>query len=130
MVPQDLRFTQHHIWCRLEQDGTVTLGATEYALRSVGDIIYVDLPDVDDDVLIEVPFGEIEGVDGVHDLLSPFDGVVRKVNAENVYDPDRILEDPYGQGWLISLQPEKPPSLDNLLSASDYEQLVKKKRKR
>jgi len=129
VVPEDLNYTSHDVWCRIEEDGAVTIGVTEYALRSVGEIIYIDLPDVEDDVLTEVPFGEIEGTKAIHELFSPFDGVVKKVNAERVYDPDALPKDPYQAGWLIRLQPDKPPSTANLLSAADYEKNVRKRRR-
>ena len=108
MVPENLRYAATHEWCRLDGD-VVVIGVTEHGLALLGGIIYVELPEEKDDVLHEVPFGEIEGTRDVRDLNSPFDGVVLQVNNRVVQNPDVLLKDPYEEGWLIRLKPDSPP---------------------
>ncbi len=127
MIPEQLRCTATHEWCRLEGQ-SVVIGVTENALATIGNLIYVELPAVGDDVLKEVPFGEIEGTSEVKDLNSPFDGVVEAVNSKVVLNPDALVKDPYGEGWLIRLKPDSVASLENLLSASDYEDHQRKRK--
>ena len=127
MVPEQMRYAQTHEWCRLDGEFLV-IGVTENAIRPLGDLIYVELPENDDDVLIEVPFGEIEGSRGSKDLTSPVDGRVAEVNSRIVLNPEILNKDPYGDGWLVKLKAEGPISLDNLLSASDYEDFVRKRK--
>jgi glycine cleavage system H protein len=106
----------------------VVIGVTEHAVAPVGNIIYIELPEAGDDVLHEVPFGEIEGTQNIKDLISPFDGVVQAVNSAVVLKPETLMKDPYEEGWLIRLKPDSPASFENLLSAADYEEQLRKRR--
>jgi glycine cleavage system H protein len=108
----------------------VVIGVTEHGVGPVGNVIYVELPEVGDDVLHEVPFGEIEGARGVKDLVSPFDGMVEAVNGAVVLKPDMLMKDPYETGWLIRLKPDSPAAFENLLSAADYGEQLRKRRSR
>ena len=127
MVPEDLKYTPTHEWCRIEGD-VATIGVTEVALKDLGSVIYVSLPDQDADVLEEISFGEIEGMEGTTDILSPFDGAVEAVNTRVAHNPDLVAEDPYDAGWLIKLRLDEPAEVEGLLSAEEYEQIAKKRR--
>lgn len=127
MVPESLRYMPTHEWCA-PAEGMVTIGVTEYATGSLGEIVCVDLPGKGDDVLCEVPFGELTGTDGTMDLRAPVDGTVAAVNEGAVHNPELVTGAPYGEGWLIRLRPLKEMNLDHLLSAEEYEQTAKKRR--
>jgi glycine cleavage system H protein len=127
MVPENLRFLPTHEWCRPAGE-FVLIGVSEFAVGPLGSVIYIDLPEVGDDVLREVPFGEIEGTTDVKDLRSPFDGKIQEVNNRVVLNPEILLKDPYEQGWLIKLKPDTSPQFDNLLSSADYEELMRKRK--
>ena len=127
MVPENLRYATTHEWCRLDGD-MVIIGVTEHGVAALGGIIYVELPEEKEDVLHELPFGEIEGTRDVRDLSSPFDGVVLQVNSRVVQNPDVLLKDPYEEGWLVRLKPDSPASLDNLLSPADYAERTRKRK--
>lgn len=127
MAPENLRYTQTHEWCA-EQKGIITIGVTEHGVSTVGQIIYIDLPENGADVLHEVPVGELEGLDNKKTLLSPFDGVIVEINERAVYDPGLVTETPYEKGWLIRLKPLKPAPMKDLLSANEYEQMIRKRR--
>lgn len=126
MVPEDLKFSPEHAWCRRDGDNLL-IGITEYGVKSLGDVVYVDLPDVEDDVLKEIPFGEIEGTDGDVNLRCPVDGKVIEINGSLSTTPEILLKDPYRSGWLMKLKPDSPAAMDNLLSASEYEALANRK---
>ncbi len=126
MVPEQLRYTPTHEWCRMDGQ-TVVIGVTDHGVAPVGNVIYVELPEAGDDVLHEVPFGEVEGTRNVKDLVSPFDGVVEAVNSAVVLRPEVLMKEPY-ESWLIRLKPDSPASFENLLSASDYEDQLRKRR--
>ncbi|MGD1002804.1 MAG: glycine cleavage system protein H [Candidatus Brocadiia bacterium] len=126
MVPEQLRYTPTHEWCRMDGQ-TVVIGVTDHGVAPVGNVIYVELPEAGDDVLHEVPFGEIEGTRNVKDLVSPFDGVVEAVNSAVVLKPEVLMKEPY-ESWLIRLKPDSPASFENLLSAADYEDHLRKRR--
>jgi len=129
MVPEHLRYAPTHEWCKLDgQD--IIIGVTAHAIASLGELIYVELAEVDDDVLVEVPFGEIEGLRDLKDLISPADGRVVEVNKRVVLSPELLVKDPYGEGWLIRLRRDAAVALDNLLSAAAYEALLRKRRSR
>jgi len=126
MVPEELRYTPTHEWCRMDGQ-IVVIGVTDHGVAPVGNVIYVELPEAGDDVLHEVPFGEIEGTRNMKDLVSPFDGVVEAVNSAVVLKPEVLMKEPY-ESWLIRLKPDSPASFENLLSATDYEDQLRKRR--
>jgi glycine cleavage system H protein len=126
MVPEELRYTPTHEWCRMDGQ-IVVIGVTDHGVAPAGNVIYVELPEAGDDVLHEVPFGEIEGTRNVKDLVSPFDGVVEAVNSAVVLKPEVLMKEPY-ESWLIRLKPDSPASFENLLSATDYEDQLRKRR--
>lgn len=129
MLPTDVRYLPTHEWCR-QEEGAVKIGLTPQGVASLGDIVFVELPEVGDDVLHEVPFGEIEGTLNVRDVSSPIDGMVVTVNPKLSQTPELLSKDPFGEGWLLRVRPEGAPKLENTLTAADYDTLLKKLRPR
>jgi len=125
MVPDDLKFTKKHEWIRVDGDkGTV--GISDYAQGELGDIVFVELPQVRAKVKQMKPFGTIEAVKAVTDLYAPVSGEILETNPELKDKPETINSDPYGDGWIIKLRIEDPGELENLLSPADYEKLLEK----
>ena len=119
-VPEELQYTRSHEWVRTEDD-TATIGITDYAQEELGDIVYVELPEEGATFDTGDSFGTVESVKAVSDLYSPVGGEVVGVNEALNDSPEKINEDPYGDGWLIKLRVSDE---GDLLSASDYEQLL------
>jgi len=125
-IPDDLHYTKEHEWVRVEPDGTVTIGITDYAQSQLGDIVFVELPKADDEpeVARDEAFAVVESVKAASDIYSPVSGKVIEVNDELPASPNVINEDPYGDGWLVRLQPNNVADVEELLSAEAYEELV------
>lgn len=124
MYPADLKYSKDHEWIRVEGNrGTV--GITFYAQESLGDVVYVDLPQVGDEVAAGESFGTVESVKSVSDLYAPVSGKVVEVNQEVIDHPDLINKDPYGDGWLIVVEMSDPGELDDLMDSKAYEEMVK-----
>ena len=122
MVPDDVRFTREHEWVREAADGTIVFGITDYAQDALGDIVFVDLPDVGASVTAHAPCGEVESTKSVSELYSPVSGEVVAVNASLSDAPDTVNSDPYGGGWMLEVRPTAP--LEGLLSAAEYRALI------
>ncbi|WP_237221396.1 glycine cleavage system protein GcvH [Rothia nasimurium] len=121
-VPADLKYTKEHEWVgALTADGTVRVGVTDHAQDALGDVVYVDLPEVGETLEAEATFGEIESTKSVSDLFAPVSGEVVAVNEDLADSPETVNSDPYGAGWLIEVRPANEADLDGLLSAADYE---------
>jgi glycine cleavage system H protein len=120
-VPEELQYTRSHEWVRTEGD-TATVGITDYAQDELGDIVFVELPEEGATFDAGDSFGAVESVKAVSDLYTPVGGEVVEVNEALNDSPEKINEDPYGDGWIIKLRVSDE---GNLLSASDYEQLLK-----
>jgi len=103
-IPADLRYTPEHEWVRLTGDGTVRVGITDFAQSSLGDVVYVQLPDVGSEVTAGESFGEVESTKSVSDLYAPVTAKVIAVNGDLESNPQLVNSDPYGQGWLLELQ--------------------------
>jgi glycine cleavage system H protein len=121
MDPQTLRYTKTHEWAHLE-GGVCTVGLTQYAVDQLQDIIFVDLPDVDDPVSAGDSFAEIESVKSVNDLYAPVTGDVVAVNEKLETDPSLMSKDPYGKGWVVKIKVEKGTTLDQLMTLEQYQQ--------
>jgi glycine cleavage system H protein len=128
MVPAGAKYTLDHTWCVVEGD-IATIGVTEYALKPLGNVIYVDIPDIGDDILPEIACFEIEGDHATCEFHSPCDGAVSEVNTLVAHNPDILTEDPYSKGWLIKLKLSDKVDEDALLSASEYEPQAKRRRR-
>jgi glycine cleavage system H protein len=103
-IPADLRYTPEHEWVRLTGDGTVRVGITDFAQSSLGDVVYVQLPEVGSEVTAGESFGEVESTKSVSDLYAPVTAKVIAVNGDLESDPQLVNSDPYGEGWLLELQ--------------------------
>ena len=125
MYPSNLKYSKEHEWVKV--DGHVaTVGITAHAQSSLGDIVYVELPKVGAKYNAMKEFGVVESVKTVSTLYCPVSGEVAEVNTKLSSAPEAINNDPYGEGWMIKLKMTNPSDLDKLLSASDYEALLKK----
>ncbi len=122
--PEDLRYLDSHEYVRLEGE-IATIGITEFAIDQLGDIVFLELPDVGDAIEIGDTFGTIESVKAVEELVSPVSGTVIDRNEGLIANPESITEDPYGEGWLLKVRLENPDDeLEDTLSADEYRQLV------
>jgi glycine cleavage system H protein len=123
MVPSDLRYTKDHEWVRVEGD-EATVGITEYAASQLGDIVFVELPEVDRSLAQFEAFGVVESVKAVSDLFAPLSGDVAAVNEALSGSPELVNSDPYGEGWMIRLTLTARDELDELLDAAAYDALI------
>jgi glycine cleavage system H protein len=121
--PDDLRYTKEHEWARRE-NGRVRVGITDYAQDALGDVVYVDLPEVGARVRANEPLGEVESTKSVSDVYSPITGTILERNAALEDRPELVNAQPYGDGWLVVIQPDDPSELDGLLDAGGYRAFV------
>ena len=124
MYPTDRQYSKEHEWVLLDIDGRAVVGVTEYAQEQLGDVVFVDLPEVGSTVIQFDKFGEVESVKAVSDVYSPIGGEVLEVNAAVIDHPELINEDPYGKGWLIRLGSVDPIELEKLMSSGEYEKFL------
>ena len=122
--PDDLKYTKEHEWARY-LDGRVTVGITDYAQDALGEVVYLELPENDSDISREDTFGVIESVKAVSDLFAPVSGRVVEVNSALVESPEMINTDPYGEGWLMVVEPSDVAELDELMTAKEYAEHVR-----
>lgn len=121
MVPEDLRYTVEHEWLRETADGTIVFGITHYAQDALGDIVYVDLPAVGSTISSGSACGEVESTKSVSEIYAPVSGEVVAVNGLLADSPDRVNDDPYGEGWMIEVRPSAP---GETLDAAAYAALI------
>ena len=122
-IPAELKYTKEHEWIKIDGD-TAVVGITDYAQGELGDIVFVEMPQVDKEVKAMEPFGTIEAVKAVSDLYSPISGKITQINDSLENEPMSINRDPYGDGWMIKIQVSDKAELDKLLSSDDYEKLI------
>ena len=118
-IPQELRYTKEHEWVLLD-DGVVIVGVTDFAQEELGDIVYVELPSVGAELSATEAFGNVESVKSVSDLYCPVAGVVADINIRLADNPELLNSDPYGEGWMIRLEPKDVAEIDTLLTAEEY----------
>jgi glycine cleavage system H protein len=123
-IPEELRYTENHEWARLEDDGSIRIGITDYAQDSLGDIVFVDLPDVGAAITAGGPFAEVESTKSVSDVYGPVSGSVEKVNELLADTPEIVNQDPYGDGWFVLINPEEGASIDSLMDAAAYRTFI------
>ena len=123
-LPGDLLFTSEHEWLRREDDGNVTIGITDHAQAALGDLVYVELPEVGQDVESGGDMAVVESVKAASDVYAPIDGTVTAVNEELADDPEKINSDPYGDGWILRIQPGDGVDEGALMSPDDYQALL------
>jgi glycine cleavage system H protein len=122
-IPDDLKYTKDHEWARIEGD-TATIGITDFAQGELGDIVFVELPEVGEVTEQAQSFGTIEAVKAVSDLFSPLTGKIVEVNSKITDSPEIINKDPYGDGWLVKISFSDQSEVDKLLDKSNYEALI------
>jgi glycine cleavage system H protein len=123
-IPSDLKYAATHEWARLEEDGTVTVGVTDHAQDSLGDVVFVELPETEAEILAGDEAGVVESVKAASDIYMPVSGTVIAVNAALDEMPEKVNEDPYGDGWFFRLRPIDAGELDNMLDAEGYAEVV------
>jgi glycine cleavage system H protein len=121
--PEDLRYHREHDWVRIEDD-VATLGVTWYAQDALGELVHFEPPEEGGSVAADESYGEVESVKAVSDLVSPLSGEVVEVNKAVVDEPEKVNEDPYGEGWLIRIRLSDPSEVDGLLDAAAYKKLL------
>ena len=123
MNPDDRKYSKEHEWARV--DGNVaTVGITKFAAESLGDVVFVDLPEVGSTIEQFNKFGEIESVKAVSDLFSPVSGTITERNDSAIDDPETVNKSPYDEGWLLKIELSTLSGLDDLMSAGAYDQLI------
>jgi glycine cleavage system H protein len=123
-IPSELRYTKDHEWAKLEGD-VVTVGITDYAQGELGDVVFVELPEVGSEIEIEDTFGTIEAVKAVADLFSPVSGEVVETNTDILEDaPETINSDPYGDGWMVKIKLNDIGQFEALMTAEAYKELL------
>ncbi|HSR45941.1 MAG TPA: glycine cleavage system protein GcvH [Acidimicrobiia bacterium] len=123
-VPEDRRYTEEHEWAATTVDGIVRLGITAYAQEALGDIVYVELPQVGAEFAAGATIAEVESTKSVADVYAPLAGVITAVNAALADHPELINSDPYGDGWFVELQPADAAGLEGMLDAPAYAALI------
>jgi glycine cleavage system H protein len=121
--PDDLKYTREHEWAR-SRDGKIVIGITDFAQDQLGDVVYVELPDVGDEVKKGESFGVVESTKAVSELFAPVSGKVVEVNDPLTEAPEAINEDPYEEGWMIAVAPSDPKELSELMDAKAYRTFV------
>ncbi len=124
MYPRELRYSKEHEWAKVEEGGRVRVGITQFAANRLSDVVYVELPQVGSEVSFMQPFGVVESVKAVSDLYAPVSGKVVDVNRTLIEKPELINSDPYGEAWMILVEPRDLSELDQLLDADAYAALV------
>jgi glycine cleavage system H protein len=122
--PQDLRYTKEHEWARDEGDGRVRVGITDYAQDALGDVVYVDVPDVGTTVVAHQPFSEVESTKSVSDVYAPVSGTVVERNTSLDERPELVNDAPYADGWLVLIQATDLSELEGLMDATAYRAFV------
>lgn len=125
MTPEDLKYTEEHEWVSRKGDDRVRVGITDYAQEQLGDVVYVQLPEVGQQVDAGAPAGEVESTKSVSEIYAPLSGEVTAVNDALDEQPELINSDPYGEGWIFELTIDDPDAVDGLLDAEAYQAINK-----
>lgn len=123
MNPKDLKYHKEHDWARIDGN-TATFGITDYAQDSLGDIVFIELPEVGAELTAGTPYAEVESVKAVSDVYAAMSGTITAVNEEVEDAPETINESPYDQGWLVKIDISDPTEADELMSAEEYEEML------
>lgn len=122
-LPADLKYTKEHEWTKIEGN-IVTIGVTEFAQSELGDIAWLEMPEIGDETRIGETFGTIEAVKTVEDLYAPISGKIVEINSELLDSPELVNDDPYGKGWIVKIELSDESEIAKLLSADDYAGLI------
>ncbi len=123
-LPGDLLYTKEHEWLRREDDGSVTVGISDHAQAALGDLVYVELPEVGQELVAEGEMAVVESVKAASDVYAPVGGRVVAINEGLSDDPETINTDPYGDGWIVRIQPDGAVDESDLMSPDEYEALL------
>jgi glycine cleavage system H protein len=123
-VPENLHYSKDHEWIRVEGD-VGTIGITDHAQNSLGDVVYVELPKTGESFEAHDPFGSVESVKAVSEIFTPVGGEITEVNDSLQDEPEKVNTDPYGEGWMIRIRMKNPGEVDSLLNAAEYEDFTK-----
>lgn len=121
--PADRLYSEFHLWVKMEKDQAV-IGITDYAREELGEVDYIELPEADESITRNRAFGIIETSKAVTDLIAPISGIVIESNTSLAESPEILTDDPYGDGWLMTVEPADPEELDELLKRADYQKLL------
>jgi len=119
-IPADLKYVASHEWIRIEADGTVTIGITDFAQSQLGDVVFVELPEVGSEVEAEQDIAVVESVKAASDIYAPLAGTIVAINETLADEPEKVNEDPYGAAWFFRMKLADSAELDSLLSADAY----------
>ncbi|MFK7997599.1 MAG: glycine cleavage system protein GcvH [Granulosicoccus sp.] len=120
-IPGDLKFAASHEWVRVEEDGTVTVGISGHAQEQLGDLVFVETPEIDHQCEAEEGIAVVESVKAASDIYAPLAGKVIDANPDLAESPELVNSDPYGDGWIFKLQPDELDDVDKLMDPDDYE---------
>lgn len=120
-IPADLKYVASHEWLRQEEDGTITVGITHHAQDLLGDIVYVELPEVGTNVEVDAEIAVVESVKAASDVYAPIAGEIVEINNAIVDAPETVNEDPYGEGWFFKIKPANASDYEGLMDADEYE---------
>ncbi len=123
-IPGDLRLTATHEWARINDDGTVTVGITEHAQEQLGDLVFVETPELDTKCEPEQAVAVVESVKAASDLYAPIAGTIIDANADLADSPELINDSPYENGWIFKIQPDDVSDVENLMDPDDYSSMV------
>ncbi|MDR4889461.1 glycine cleavage system protein GcvH [Bacillus timonensis] len=123
-TPKDLRYSEEHEWVKVEGD-KVRIGITDFAQSELGDIVFVELPEVGDEIQADEPFGSVESVKTVSELYAPISGKVVEINEDLDDSPEFVNESPYEKAWMIVIEPANAGDVENLMTAEQYEEMIK-----
>ena len=124
MTPENLKYSEEHEWVRVESDGAVVVGITDFAAESLGDVVFVELPDVGEQLTQFEKMGEIESVKAVSDLYSPVSGTITERNDSVIDSPELVNDSPYDAGWMLRVELSDNAGLDKLMSQTEYQALL------
>lgn len=119
-VPEDLRYTQSHEWVRLEDDGSITIGITDHAQEQLGDLVFVETPEIDSEAEAEAAVAVVESVKAASDIYAPVDGAIADANGALADEPELVNSDPYGNGWLYKMMPSDGKQIEQLMDHEAY----------
>ncbi len=123
-VPEDLHYSKDHEWARVEGD-TAVIGITDHAQDQLGDVVYVELPKAGEEFAAHESFGSVESVKAVSEIFTPVSGEVSAANESLADEPEKVNQDPYGEGWMIKIKMKNSGEIDSMLTAAEYEDFTK-----
>ena len=124
MTPEDLKYSEEHEWVRIESDNSAVVGITDFAAESLGDVVFVELPEVGTELIQFEKMGEIESVKAVSDLYSPVSGTITERNDAVIDSPELVNDSPYDSGWMLRVSLSDSDQLDNLMSSAEYQAML------